>query len=151
MIDHGANAWAKLLRRTQSMRVRVGVIGDKAAASSKGGGNLTVGEVASFNEFGLGVPERSFIREAVDDKEQLIKQKLRSIAEAIRKDPRKSVKVGLGQFGNWLAGGMKQRIEDWIPPPNAPATIARKGSDTPLVDTGQLRSSITYDIEEGRQ
>lgn len=27
-------------------------------------------------------------------------------------------------------------------PPNSPATIARKGSDAPMIDTGQLRSSI---------
>ena len=32
--------------------------------------------------------------------------------------------------------------------PNAPATIARKGSDTPLIDTGALRQSITYVVRK---
>ena len=33
-------------------------------------------------------------------------------------------------------------------PPNTPATIAMKGSDKPLIDTGQLRKSITYVIRK---
>jgi hypothetical protein len=32
--------------------------------------------------------------------------------------------------------------------PNAPSTIARKGSARPLIDTGALRASITYVIKE---
>lgn len=30
--------------------------------------------------------------------------------------------------------------------PNAPSTIARKGSSTPLIDTGALLNSITYEV-----
>ena len=32
--------------------------------------------------------------------------------------------------------------------PNAPSTIARKGSDKPLIDTGDFRKSITYVLSE---
>lgn len=32
--------------------------------------------------------------------------------------------------------------------PNRPATIARKGSDKPLIDTGALRAAITYVVKE---
>lgn len=32
--------------------------------------------------------------------------------------------------------------------PNSPVTIAKKGSDKPLIDTGSLRTSITYVIRE---
>ena len=44
-----------------------------------------------------------------------------------------------------LATAVVDRIDsrgdgDWAP--NAPSTIARKGSDAPMIDTGQLRSSI---------
>lgn len=31
--------------------------------------------------------------------------------------------------------------------PNAPATIARKGSSKPLIDTGNLRASFTYQVK----
>lgn len=33
--------------------------------------------------------------------------------------------------------------------PNAPQTIARKGSDKPLIDTGRLRGAVTYEVENG--
>ena len=37
-----------------------------------------------------------------------------------------------------------------IPPENAPSTIRRKrGSTTPLIDTGVLRSSVSYRAEGG--
>lgn len=31
---------------------------------------------------------------------------------------------------------------------NAPMTIARKGKDTPLIDTGELRKSYSYEVED---
>lgn len=33
--------------------------------------------------------------------------------------------------------------------PDSPMTIANKGSDMPLIDTGRLRSSITFEINKG--
>lgn len=33
-------------------------------------------------------------------------------------------------------------------PPNAPATIAAKGSDKPLIDTGEMRKAITHIVVE---
>ena len=30
--------------------------------------------------------------------------------------------------------------------PNAPSTIRKKGSDKPLIDTGQLRQGVSYKI-----
>ena len=32
--------------------------------------------------------------------------------------------------------------------PNAPSTIARKGSSTPLIDTGSMLGSITYEVRK---
>lgn len=32
--------------------------------------------------------------------------------------------------------------------PNAPQTIAQKGSASPLIDTGRLRKSVTFEVEE---
>jgi hypothetical protein len=40
----------------------------------------------------------------------------------------------------------KFRDNDWAP--NAPFTVALKGSSTPLIDTGQLRQSITWSVEK---
>lgn len=35
-----------------------------------------------------------------------------------------------------------------IPPPNAPSTVAKKGSSATLIDTGSLMGAITYVVRE---
>jgi hypothetical protein len=50
----------------------------------------------------------------------------------------------LGQFG---VDGVRQRITDIQSPPLKEKTIKRKKSSKPLIDSGQLRGSINYDIE----
>ena len=48
-----------------------------------------------------------------------------------------------GQIG---ADGIRAYIDSHIPPPNSPATIARKGFDLPLYDTGALYNAFDYEV-----
>jgi hypothetical protein len=41
---------------------------------------------------------------------------------------------------------VQMRISQGIPPALAQATVDRKKSSVPLVDTGQLRSAITWQV-----
>ena len=50
------------------------------------------------------------------------------------------------QVGAIAAGATQQYITDLRDPPNAPYTIEKKGSDNPLIDTGSMRSSVTYKV-----
>ena len=50
------------------------------------------------------------------------------------------------QVGAIAAGATQQYITDLRDPPNAPYTIAKKGSDNPLIDSGSLRASVTYKV-----
>lgn len=52
----------------------------------------------------------------------------------------------LEQVGAVAAGATQQYITDLDTPPNAPSTIAKKGSDNPLIDTGALRASVTWKV-----
>lgn len=168
--DNGANA---LLRRMREQAtVKVGVIGDEAEASKKvkvrgkpkgrrkkGRGKKgkfkviltgnTVVEIATIHEFGMGVPERSFIRAFVDENEALIKKKIRTLGKKIVKGTLSS-KQALDILGVWLTGKIQSRIAKGIPPALAQATIDRKGSSKPLINTGQLRSSITHETDVRR-
>ena len=55
-----------------------------------------------------------------------------------------------GAQAEWEKAGMvgvnaaMEKFTDGTLAPSAPSTIAQKGSDTPLIDTGALRQSITY-------
>lgn len=102
---------------------------------------LTVAEVGSFHEFGLGVPMRSFIRGTFDEQQT-------ELAALVRSQARLTVEGRLTaeQAGERIAlkaeAIFKRRIRERIPPPLAASTIKRKGSSVPLISTGQLRNSI---------
>ena len=49
----------------------------------------------------------------------------------------------VAQMGAETEGAIKQYITDLKEPPNAPSTIRKKGSSNPLVDTGNMRASVT--------
>ncbi len=134
-------------------RITVGIHGDEGASLKDDatfeadgaitpGSGLTVAEVATFHEFGTStIPARSFIRgwfdESVEKNRALILSQLRLVAEG---------KLGLEQALERVAlkceADVKRRIRNRIPPPLAPATVQRKGSSVPLIDTGQLRASV---------
>lgn len=57
---------------------------------------------------------------------------------------RKSLEAA-GQTG---ADSIRAAIDTGVPPPNRPSTIARKGFDKPLYDTGALYRAFDYEIEE---
>jgi len=141
--DHGAKALLKKVRRAGS--VKVGVMGSEAGEKH---GDLTVADIATFHEFGLGNPKRSFIADYVDEGVSDIEAKIRSAAERVIRGS--TIERELSILGLYIQGEIQKRMSAGIPPPLKPATIARKGSSTPLIDTGQLRSSITYEVEKVR-
>ena len=119
-------------------------IHERAGADRPDGG-ATVAEYGTYNEFGMGVPERSFLRAP-------LAKNLDIYAEAIVEGVVLFVTKGeplarsLALVGEAAASDCREAIVAGIDPPNAPETIARKGSSKPLVDTGRLRQSITYEV-----
>lgn len=143
--DNGFSALAKRLKAFgKGYTLTVGVHASEGEATD---GKITVAEVATINEYGLGVPERSFIRDWYDTNEVRNRANLGKIAAVVLRGEF-TVEVGLGRFGALCQGEIQARISGGIPPPNAPSTIARKGSSTPLINTGQLRSSILWKVEK---
>lgn len=142
--DKGFHAFLERAREAaKGAGVSVGVHAAEGAEAEEGG--LTVLDVAIFNEFGLGVPERSFLRAWIDENEAQNSELLRRAAKMALKGD-KTLHEALELLGMKFAGGIQQRIAQGISPANAPATIAKKGSDKPLIDTGQLRQAITHAV-----
>lgn len=48
---------------------------------------------------------------------------------------------------DFVKGLILKAIDEGYPPPNAPSTIARKGFDHPLIETGEMRDSLEVDVE----
>lgn len=128
--------------------VLVGLRGDGPAGSthSEGGGPLTLAEIGSIHEFGLGNPERSFIRATFDSR----LRELALLAERLSGrmvDGAVTLRGALELLGEVHLGHIRAEINAGISPPNAPETIARKGSTTPLVNFGQLKGALDFKVK----
>lgn len=142
--DRGAKSVVKSLTQKDKRVVDVGILGDKAGAPAEGG--LTVAQVAEFHEFGLGVPQRSFLRAWAD-------AEVAKIDRVMGKLVRRTLTSGLTraqaleQLGLWAVGQVQGFISGGrVEPALSERTVKAKGSSVPLIDTGQLRSSITYEV-----
>jgi hypothetical protein len=52
----------------------------------------------------------------------------------------------LGLLGEWFVGRTKAEMKNGSFQALAPSTVKAKGSTKPLVDTGQLRNSVTQKV-----
>ena len=93
------------------------------------------------------VPERSFIRVAVDAKQKQIRTTIKKLQGQVL-EGFMSQRQALETVGLFVQGLIRSRISQGIPPPLRPATIRRKGSSKPLIATGQLRASIDYETKD---
>ena len=105
-------------------------------------------EVAIIHEFGAGpVPARSFIRATLDEKRAEILKLQVALAQQVLLG-KLTPEQALGQLGAKVASMCQARIVAGIAPPLAASTLRRKGNKiTPLILTGQLKSSITFAVE----
>ena len=139
-----------ILRRLAGLHDPATLVGVQAedGASTAPGDSSNLATIAAANEFGTQhIPERSFLRATVDANAASYGQDLDAAVQA-HIDGETPLPVGLARLGARVEGDVKQYMTDLQDPPNAPATIERKGSSNPLIDTGRLRASIRH-REEG--
>jgi hypothetical protein len=146
--DKGYDALTKRIYGFGKVHLKVGVFSTDPKVDHDGKAQpVTVVMVAEWMEFGVPgrIPARSFIRAWFDENKPECQVQ---IAKALRAVTRGAItkERALALLGERFAAGMKARVAQGIPPENAPSTVARKGSSVPLIDTGQLRSSITFQV-----
>ena len=128
--------------------VKVGFFSTARYPKNRGG--QSVAEVAYFNEYGTkDIPERPFFRQAI----RIARPQLRKLAAQEMKRANGSARPDrvhdqlLPRAGERFKDIIQQRIEDLRTPPNAPATVAHKGSSNPLVDEGVMSTAVAWEIE----
>jgi len=90
------------------------------------------------------IPERSFLRNGHDENtDKVMKQTERAISQVI--DGKMSVDDMLDLCGEQFATAIKTYMRNLSGPGNHPYTVDRKGSGNPLIDTGGLVESITWE------
>jgi hypothetical protein len=127
----------KTLQTMGAKAVKVGVLGSDGS---------DIVQVATFNEYGTqNIPERSFIRSTMTANQAKYAKGLKRAFEAVL-DNRIGPEQALGLVGLEVQKDIQARITELRDPPNADATVAAKGSSNPLIDTGRLRQSVTFDV-----
>lgn len=110
--------------------------------------------IARVHEFGITIrkgegsiviPERSFLRSTFDEKQdewvKFVKKQMEHLLNL-----RINARTLCERLGAKMVADIQEKITNLDTPPNAPATIAQKGSSNPLIDSGGLRMRITYKV-----
>lgn len=109
-----------------------------------------IGAVQEFGSADGHIPERSFLRVPLRGNQELFANIFQELLPKVV-EGQIDMRQLLEQVGQRAAATSQEAISEGITPPNAPSTVQRKGSSTPLVDTGALRQNITYVIQEADQ
>ena len=149
------------LQYLASHQVEIGIFAD---ASRDGAVPMLV--IAAANEFGAKIPkrqarfedlddenpegwviipERSYLRAWFDENVDALQATMeRLIGQVV--EGKISGRAALETIGGYVVTHVQAYMVDLKTPPNAPSTIARKGSSNPLIDTGQLKDAITWRV-----
>ena len=91
------------------------------------------------------IPPRPVLEPSIEANKEPIAKKLQGAATASLDGDSREVDAALHRAGMVAEKAAKAWFENpqngW--PPNSPRTIAQKGSDSPLIDTGEMRKAIT--------
>lgn len=103
---------------------------------------------AIWNHYGTsrGIPSRPFLLNAIrKNRRKYIEALKTSGAKILRGEA--TLDQTMSKLGILAQGDIQQEITDLRTPPNAPSTIKAKGSSNPLIDTGEMRSKVTWQVK----
>lgn len=142
----GGDKWEAYLKElgqkvSQPATLRVGFL--EGSTNTDG---VSIPLIAATNEFGVpshGQPPRPFMRGWVKDKMGNWGPSLANLLEIHRFDAKEAFKdMGLG-----MRDQLQQQIRDYVGPPLAPSTVARKGFDKQLIDSSDMLKSVDFDVK----
>ena len=124
---------------TKKGTVNAGLIKGKAAPE--------VIDRGVYNNFGTDhVPERPFLNNAMRDNQFSYKVIVgKGMIKTLLR--RGSTRDMLEELGEKMKDDIQKEILELSSPPNAPATVKKKGFNDPLLETYEMVESIDYEVE----
>ncbi len=110
-------------------------------------------EVAAANNFGVpsqGIPRRPFMTLAKEPTIKRIKPIVKVLIHKLNKGEITMERI-IDQIAPVAVSVFKETIVKLKTPPNAPSTIRKKKSDNPLIDTGLLVGTLTFDKQKAKK
>ena len=142
----------KTLVDIAKMKVYVGIPQEKASRKS---GEITNAELMYIHTNGSPlrhIPKRPVIEPAIEAEENKkdiaddLGKAARNVMDGDKPGAIRRLELAGMNGQNAARAWFEDPRNNW--PPDRPATAARKGSDRPLIDTGQLRKSIIYVVRD---
>lgn len=122
--------------------VTVGIHESESARDDPG--SLTNAQLGAIHEFGTPtIPARPWLVPGVESGNKEYIETVKHEMEAGRQ-PEDILPV----LGVIAVSSVQQYMTALRSPPNAQSTINKKGSSNPLIDTGELKSSVTFEIRQ---
>jgi hypothetical protein len=142
----------KRIKALEAVEIYVGI---PEQNNSRDGESVTNAELAFIHEHGSplkNIPARPFIRPAISlpRNQKMIRAQLAVAARAVLAGDESAANRELNKTGLLAANAVKRFLADFPAnqlAPNAPSTIRRKGSSTPLIDSGELRRAVSYIVK----
>ncbi len=148
--DRGLNKIFAKIKAADGLAATIGIQGREADDDRDGITNAHLGAIQEFGvdipALGVSIPERSFLRVPFDQNSEAA---VRIVGKRLNAGD--SGAQALGLAAEFLRGRMVRAIDAGIPPPNAPRTVAAKGSSKPLIASSQLKQSITPKVSKRRR
>lgn len=89
------------------------------------------------------IPSRPFMRQTFEKNKNKVLKVLAKELEFIFLQ-QSTAKMSIARIGEWYVGEVKRIFRTGSFVGNSPLTTKKKGSSRPLVDTGELRNSVTH-------
>jgi hypothetical protein len=131
------------LEKLAKLEVQVGF----PSNSGKYEDGATLAEIAAINELGSSTaPSRPFMRQSFENHEDELQDACDEVYTVISDGG--TTQQGLEELGAYLVGLVQEEILEGGFAPNAASTIAKKGSEQPLIDSGYMRQSVHFQIKQ---
>lgn len=140
----------KDMEKLLKMSVYVGVTEEKSPREGEAISNAQLAYVHTNGSELQKIPARPFLEPTIKANTEKIGKYMKEAGQLIASGDIEGGKLKLEDIGLQMATKTKDYFTDpnngWAP--NSLETIARKGSDKPLIDTGSLRTSISSVVVE---
>ena len=149
-VSGGDRLGTKLRQIRERLQKNSGVLVGVPAGTGSYEDGAPIAVIAAVQEFGSAdgrIPERSFLRVPLRQNSETFQAIWRAQVPKVV-DGDMTMQQVMSQLGARAAAVSQEAISEGIAPENAESTKKRKGSSKPLIDTGRLRQSITFIVED---
>lgn len=142
---------AEVLAYVRTIGDREVLVGFPASANTRSGGEITNAALGYIHDNGspaANIPARPFMRPGVENARAEAAAIFRDAAARELRGETGAIERSLHLVGLLVVGSIQRKITEGPFEPLRPATIRRKGSSRPLIDTGQMRQAVSHVIRD---